>query len=243
MAMFRTLIASAWLVIGLIVGPVHSQNTAPPTKPAGDRLVNAVRIRAEVWADNWFAFYLGDKFVAEDSVPITTERSFNAETFTFQDQYPLTLNFVVKDFKENDTGLEYIGTRRQQMGDGGLIAQFTNADTGKLIAVTNAEWRCKVIHDAPLDSSCEKAAEPVAGKAPCEFISLEEPPHWRWAGFDDSKWAFATVFTAREVGPKGGYDEIRWDPAAKFIWGPNLKTNNTVLCRLKVTGTTNRSVQ
>ena len=43
----------------------------------------AVRLKAEVWADNWFAFYLGDTKVAEDSVPITTERSFNAETFVF----------------------------------------------------------------------------------------------------------------------------------------------------------------
>ncbi|MBS1797045.1 MAG: PEBP family protein [Acidobacteria bacterium] len=193
-----------------------------------------VRIRAEVWADNWFAFYLGEKFVKEDSVPITTERSFNAETFTFDAEYPLVLNFVVKDFKENDTGLEYIGTRRQQMGDGGLIAQFTDADTGALVAVTNAGWRCLVTHDAPLDPACERERNPVAGRKPCEFTALEEPKNWKSPGFDDSQWSPATVYTAAEVGPKGGYDEIVWNPAAKFIWGPNLKTNNTVLCRLTV---------
>ena len=95
-------------------------------------------IKGEVWADNWFAFYLGERLIIEDSTPITTERSFNAE-------YPLQLNFVAKDFKADDTGLEYIGRRNQQMGDGGLIAQFTDVATGATVAVTNAAWRCLVI--------------------------------------------------------------------------------------------------
>src|SRR5437868_12224916 len=80
------------------------------------------RFKAEVWADNWFALYVGETHAGEDSVPITTERSFNSETFYFDASYPFDLNFIVKDFKQNDSGLEYIGTDRQQMGDGGFIA-------------------------------------------------------------------------------------------------------------------------
>ena len=99
----------------------------------------AVSIRGEVWADNWFAFYLEDRLILEDSTPITTERSFNAEAFVFNADYPLQLNFVAKDFKQDDTGLEYIGRGNQQMGDGGLIAQFTDVATGATIAVTNDE--------------------------------------------------------------------------------------------------------
>ncbi len=38
----------------------------------------AVALRGEIWADNWFAFYLGENLIIEDSIPITTERSFNA---------------------------------------------------------------------------------------------------------------------------------------------------------------------
>ena len=30
--------------------------------------------KAQVWADNWFSLYVGENFVGEDSVPITTER-------------------------------------------------------------------------------------------------------------------------------------------------------------------------
>ena len=73
----------------------------------------SISIRGDVWADNWFAFYLGETLVIEDSVPISTDRSFNAESFEFNADYPLQLNFVAKDFKENDTGLEYIGSPRQ----------------------------------------------------------------------------------------------------------------------------------
>ena len=93
-----------------------------PVKPVViEGTEGAVRLRCDVWADNWFAFYLGENAIAEDSVPITTERSFNAESFEFSGDYPLVLNFVVKDFKQDDSGLEYIGTRRQQIGDGGFI--------------------------------------------------------------------------------------------------------------------------
>lgn len=40
--------------------------------------------RAEVWADNWSSMYVDGVLVMEDSVSITTERSFNEEVFTFE---------------------------------------------------------------------------------------------------------------------------------------------------------------
>ena len=193
-----------------------------------------VTIKAEVWADNWFALYNGDILIGEDSVPITTERSFNAETFTFEATYPLHLNIVAKDYKANDTGLEYIGTARQQMGDGGLIAQFTDTATGEVIAVTDENAKVLVIHKAPLDSACAKEASPVAGQAPCTFTALAEPTDWKSAAFDDSAWSKASVFTAAQVSPKEGYDDITWNSAAQFIWGSDLVMDNTVLVRMTV---------
>ena len=92
--------------------------------------IGSGRYRADVWADNWFALYSGMSLVGEDSVPITTERSFNAEVIFFDAELPLTLNLVAKDFKENDTGLEYIGKPNQQVGDGGVILQVTDTQTG-----------------------------------------------------------------------------------------------------------------
>ena len=75
--------------------------------------------RGEVYVDNWSAMYIGETLVMEDSVPVTTERSFNAEVFTFEATRPFQVNVVMRDFIENDSGLEYIGQPNQQMGDGG----------------------------------------------------------------------------------------------------------------------------
>ena len=194
----------------------------------------AVAIQAEVWADNWFAFYLGDRLIVEDSTPITTERSFNAEAFVFNADYPLQLNFVARDFKQDDTGLEYIGRGNQQMGDGGLIAQFTDVATGATIAVTDAAWRCLVTHDAPLDRACEDEAEPVPGAGPCRFTATPEPDGWRRPEFDDSAWPPAVEHSEADVRPRGGYDAIGWRDEARLIWTADLETHNTLLCRLTV---------
>ena len=234
-----SIISSIALLI--IIAATACRGGLPPSnqinaEPVVQNTTGDINIKADVWADNWFAFYLADQLIKEDSVSITTERSFNAESFTFSASYPMTLNFIAKDFKENDTGLEYIGTNRQQMGDGGFIAQFTNADTGELIAITDSNWMCTVIHEAPLDKACEKSSNPIAGEMPCGFTSLEEPTGWKDTSFDTSSWSNAAVYSADQVGPKDGYDQISWTPPAKFIWGPDLETDNTILCKLTITG-------
>ncbi|MFW2589882.1 PEBP family protein [Sagittula sp. SSi028] len=188
---------------------------------------------ADVWADNWFEMHIDGEVVATDSVPITTERSFNKESFTFEAERPFTIGLIAKDFKENDTGLEYIGTRRQQMGDGGVILQIRDGD-GAIAAVSDAAWQCKVIHTAPLDKSCEDVADPVAGEGACGFAAEDAPEGWDLAEFDASDWPAASVFSAAEVDPKFGYTEVDWTPEAQFIWGPDLEQSNTVLCRLTV---------
>ncbi len=188
---------------------------------------------ADVWADNWFALSVNGKQVAEDSVSITTERSFNAESFSFSANRPFVLALTAKDFKENDTGLEYIGTRRQQMGDGGVILQIKN-ESGTAVAVTNEGWKCMVAHHAPVDKSCASEQNPVAGKGSCKFEINEEPAGWDAIAFDASAWPAATEHSESAVSPKDGYDRISWDSNARLIWGPDLETDNTMLCRLLV---------
>ena len=194
---------------------------------------SAETFSADVWADNWFEMRIDGVKVAEDSVPITTERSFNAESFRYEAERPFTIGIVAKDFRENDTGLEYIGTRRQQMGDGGMIAQIMDA-TGAPVVVSDGAWQCRVIHTAPLDKACESEADPVAGEGACTFDISDEPEGWDTAGFDASDWPQADVYTEAQVGPKMGYDRIDWTDGAKLIWGPDLEQSNTVLCRVTV---------
>ncbi len=186
--------------------------------------------RAEVWADNWFALYVGDVKVGEDSVPITTERSFNAETFTFRATYPLQLRAVTKDYRQDDSGLEYIGTGRQQLGDGGFIAQITDLSTSKVVAGTDASWKGTVVHAAPLND-CADSKTPATA---CQHRIVAEPADWKTTAFDDSSWVKATIYSEGQIGAKDGYDEIDWDKAAKLIWTSDLEVDNTILWRTTV---------
>lgn len=232
--------------LGIAACGTSESATVPTAEPAvesagansadaeGLSTTNSTTFQLEAWADNWFAAYLGEELIVEDSVSINTERSFNAETATFEASYPLHLNFILKDFRENDTGLEYIGARNQQMGDGGFIMQLTDTGTGEVVAVTDESFMCTVIHTAPLDKSCERENNPIAGTGPCTFEDLGEPDGWKAVDYDDSAWTATTIHSARAVDPKQGYDDISWDSAAQFIWGPDLETNNTVLCRVTV---------
>jgi hypothetical protein len=185
----------------------------------------------DVWADNWMAVYVDGEPIGEDSVPITTERSFNKETFAFEASMPFTLAIKAKDFKETDSGIEYIGLNNQQMGDGGIIAQITDLSTGDVVAGTDSSWAVLVVHQAPLNTECVSDADP---DSTCEFLVIDTPADWASAGFDDSNWTTATEWSTADVSPKDGYDEISWDESAQLIWGTDLEVDNTVLLRTTV---------
>ena len=227
----------------------------------------AIDVKAQVWADNWFALYVDAELVMEDSEPIDTERSFNAETFIFSADLPAQVSLLIKDYKENDSGLEYIGaqlqlqsfpqllsqaggksqgrgnggggnktgssrSKQQQMGDGGLIAQFYDNESDKLLAVSSSAWRCLVIHQAPLNTDCEHSSDPISE---CQSLIKEAPSNWTSASFDDSGWPTAVEYSAQAVSPRGGYDSYQWEPAASLIWGGDLEIDNTLLCRFTLT--------
>ena len=213
---------------GAVVEPALADD---PTTSAPAGLTTQATFRVEVWADNWMAVYVDGELVGEDSVPITTERSFNAETFTFEAAYPFTVAIEAKDFKETDSGIEYIGKSNQQMGDGGLIAQVTDVARGEVVAATGSDWSVLVVQRAPLNRDCADDPDPTTT---CRSESIDSPSGWADAGFDDTSWVAATEWTSAAVSPKGGYNEINWVDSAKLIWGSDLEVDNTVLMRFSV---------
>lgn len=227
----RTQLAPLVLFGVLTIALGSAISSAASTKTTNKRTTGTTTFTAQIWADNWFELSVNGKVVGTDSVPITTERSFNAETIAFTASYPLTIALEARDFKQTNSGIEYIGKPNQQMGDGGIVAQITDKSTGKVVTITDANWKSLVIHRAPLNTSCAKDSDP---DATCRFEAKTAPSGWKSASFDDSTWTPATVWSAGAVNPKGGYDDIRWVSSAKFIWGSDLFVDNTVLLRRTV---------
>ena len=225
--------------------PLENGDTvAENAAPSAAQQPETIDFTASVWADNWFALYVNGQLVGEDSVPITKMRSFNSDTITFRTTYPLTIALVSKDCIENDSGLEYIGsffglvklggwfTFTQQIGDGGLIAQIAETESGKIVAATSDQWRGLVIHKAPLNSDSEKSRHPMED---CKSQISKEPVDWQTAGFDDSAWVTATEYTKEQIGARFGYNDVAWDASAKLIWTDDIKANNVILWRYQVT--------
>lgn len=196
--------------------------------PADAAVSKATTFQAEIWVDNWFALYINGKKVGEDSVPITTERSFNSEKIKFTATYPFTVGLMVRDFTENSSGLEYIGKPNQQIGDGGAIAQIRDLSTNKIIAATNTSWKTLVINKAPLNPECVSSANPIVD---CKYQNINTPSSWSTNSFKDTAWKSATSYTKEEVGVKDGYLDISWSNTAGLIWSSDLKLDNTVLIR------------
>ena len=196
--------------------------------------ITSTQVKADIWVDNWFSLYVNEELVKEDSVPFRTERSFNSMSFVFSAELPAQVAVIMKDYYENDTGLEYIGERSQQIGDGGFIAQFKNAETDELINVSNSDWQCHAIHQAPINTSCERSSDP---STECQYLITTEPTGWMSADFDDSSWESAVEYNANAVRPKNDYRKINWDNSAKFIWADNLEIDNIILCRFTLDDT------
>ena len=208
-----------WIIISGINNPLSA--TTPKT----------VNFQAEVWADNWFALYVNGKKVGEDSVPITTEKSFNSEKIKFSASYPFTIGIHARDFTENLSGLEYIGKANQQIGDGGIIFQIRDLSTNKIVTNSDANWKTLVINKAPLNVDCVKSTSPLTE---CRYSSISPPKSWSLSTFKDSTWKSATIFSKEVVGVKDGYFDINWSTSAKLIWSSDLKLDNSILFRKTV---------
>ncbi|NBR08261.1 MAG: aldehyde dehydrogenase family protein, partial [Opitutaceae bacterium] len=182
----------------------------------------AINFQAEIWVDNWFALYINGKQVRQDSVPITTERSFNSEKIRFTATYPFTVGLILKDFTENSSGLEYIGKPNQQIGDGGAIAQIRDLSTNQIVLTTDGTWKSLVINKAPLNPECVTSQNPVAD---CKYANTSIPKSWSTNSFNDSTWKSVSTYTKDAVGVKEGAALYQPDcvlPAKGFYFRPTV---------------------
>lgn len=212
----------------IILGTTLILNLLLPTLNADAATPKTTTFQAEVWADNWFELYINGKKVGQDSVPLTTERSFNSEKIKFSAAYPFTVGILAKDYAENASGLEYIGKTNQQIGDGGVILQIRDLTRNLIIGATDRSWKSLVVNRAPLNPECVTSISPLTD---CKWQQISTPLAWSTKSFNDKKWLAATEYSKEEVGVKDGYFNITWSPDSKLIWGSDLKLDNHVLLR------------
>ena len=213
-----------------------------PLGPAQAVTSKSISFQAEIWADNWFSLYINGKKVGEDSVSISTERSFNSEKIKFTASYPLTVGVIAKDFTENSSGLEYIGKPNQQIGDGGIIIQIREVATGKVIAYSSRDWKVFTVNKAPLNPECVKSNNPLAD---CKSLITSIPSTWASTTFKDTSWKNASEYSREAVGVKDGFFDFSWSPSASLIWSSDLKLDNTILLRrvIKTSTTSGNTVK
>jgi phosphatidylethanolamine-binding protein (PEBP) family uncharacterized protein len=213
-----------------------------PSGPAQAVTSKSISFQAEIWADNWFSLYINGKKVGEDSVSISTERSFNSEKIKFTASYPLTIGVIAKDFIENSSGLEYIGKPNQQIGDGGIIIQIRELATGKVIAYSSRDWKVFTVNKAPLNPECVKSNNPLAD---CKSLITSIPSTWASTTFKDTTWKNASEYSREAVGVKDGFFDFSWSPSASLIWSSDLKLDNTILLRrvIKTSTTSGNTVK
>jgi len=146
----------------------QSQTLEPKSSLKGN---GSTQFKLEAWADNWFAAYLDNQLIIEDSVPITTERSFNSETAIFTADYHCSQILSSRISSKTIPVWNTLASADSRWAIGGFIMQLTDMNTGDIVSVSDQTMKCTVIHKASLNRSCERSPSPIAGKAPCGSVS------------------------------------------------------------------------
>jgi hypothetical protein len=167
-------------------------------------------IKANIYADNWFAMYINGKLVAVDPIDFLPH---NVVSVDLLPEYPMTIAIIAKDNADPKTGCEY----GNHIGDGGFILKFSDG------TVSNANWKAKSFFTGPLNRDTE---HPKVERTPI-------PANWFAPDFDDSKWENAVEYTEERVSPKKTFYDFDFQQA-KFIWTKDLDLDNTVIFRTRI---------
>ena len=191
----------------------RKQGGGKQRKPPQDGIVKPAMtdtIKANMYADNWFAMYINGKLVAVDSIDFLPH---NVVSIDMLPEYPMTIAVLAKDNADPKTGCEY----GRAIGDGGFILKFADG------TVTDASWKAKSVFHGP-----------IGGDTANPTVRTEElPERWYAVEFDDSTWDSAVEYSEERIQPKEPFYQHDFK-GAKWIWTADLDLDNTVILRKKV---------
>lgn len=146
-----------------------------------------------VYCDNKFTLWVNGQKVAEDPVEFTPHQAVRV-AFEWNGTTSITYAIQCEDYA-SDSGYEYIGSARPQLGDGALIAEFGDG----LGTVTAASWRVYTATFGPTDDSLLAGCS-ANDLSKCAVEDRGTPEGWTEPNFDDSKWEPATPYSAATAG-------------------------------------------
>lgn len=146
-----------------------------------------------VYCDNLFTLWVNGRKVATDPIAFTPHQAVRV-AFEWNGTSSLSYAIQCEDYASK-SGFEYTGSARPQLGDGALIAAF---DDG-LGTVTSANWRVYTVMFGPTDAS-RSAGCSADNLGKCVVENRGMPAGWTRPDFDDSRWAFATPYSAAAAG-------------------------------------------
>jgi hypothetical protein len=151
-------------------------------------------VTGTVYCDNQFTLWVNGEEVATDPVAFTPHQSVRV-AFDWDGVSSLTYAIQCEDYA-SDSGYEYIKSSRPQLGDGALIADFSDG----LDTVTRAEdWRVYTVTFGPTDASLSAGCLPDQLDL-CVVENRGVPENWNQPDFDDSTWQRATSYSVSQAG-------------------------------------------
>jgi len=152
---------------------------------------NSETITGYIYCDNYFEFYFNGQLIKKDPLDFTPHQAVKV-SFEYDGTSSKTYAILCQDYA-SDSGYEYIETSKPQLGDGALLAEFSDG------TVTSAEWKTYVVTFGPTDASISSGCS-ANNLSPCAIEDNGIPDSWYTESFDDSDWSTATVYTAAQAG-------------------------------------------
>jgi len=149
-------------------------------------------ITGYIYCDNYFEFWFNGELVAKDPMTFTPHNAVQV-SFEWDGVSDKEYAIMCMDYAST-SGYEYIETDAPQLGDGVLMAEFSDG------TVTSSAWSVFVVTSGPTDASIEAGCS-ATNLDVCVVDTLEEPTGWVDRGFAvDGAWSSATEYTAAVAG-------------------------------------------
>jgi hypothetical protein len=152
---------------------------------------NAETITGYIYCDNYFEFYFNGELIAKDPIGFTPHQAVKV-TFEYDGVAEKTYAIMCQDYA-SASGYEYTATNRPQLGDGSLLAEFSDGTT------TSCAWKTYTVTFGPTDAS-NAAGCSSSDLDACKIEDRGMPTNWTSSSFDDSSWTAAVQYTADEAG-------------------------------------------